>query len=227
MSQVADEHFGKTEAESYDRKRFKLSVMKDAIYYVMNVAQDRLPASSTILCVGAGTGTEVIKMAETHPKWRFEIVEPASAMMSQCKQNLDAAGLSERCEFHEGYVSSLPEHAVFDGATCLLVSHFLMDPQDRTQFFHDIYLRLVPGGQLLSVDIVSDMSDPNFKTLAEMWFSETQKAGLPSDPAAFGRDVSVLPANAVGQLLSQAGFDKPTVVLQMLLLHAFVSHKPN
>ncbi|WP_420412380.1 class I SAM-dependent methyltransferase [Roseibium sp.] len=227
MSQIAEEHFGEREAESYDRKRSKLSVMKDAIYFVMNAAQDVLPASSNILCVGAGTGTEIIKMAAAHPNWRFEVVEPASAMMSQCKQNIDKAGFSERCTFHEGYVSSLPEDAVFDGATSILVSHFLMDRQERTQFFRDIYLRLVPGGHLFSVDIVSDMSAPGFETLSEMWFSETKKAGLPSDPAAFGRDVSVLPAEAVSELLSEAGFDRPTVVLQLLLLHAFVSHKPS
>ena len=46
-----------------------------------------------------------------------------------------------RCEFHEGYLDSLPSSEPFGAATSLLVSQFVRDPVARAEFF-----RASPGG---------------------------------------------------------------------------------
>ena len=45
------------------------------------------------------------------------------------------AGIAERCEFHEGYLDSLPAGASYQAATSFLVSQFILDQTARSAFF--------------------------------------------------------------------------------------------
>jgi tRNA (cmo5U34)-methyltransferase len=72
--------------------------------------------------------------------------EAQAAFYEICCKKVDEAGIASRCEFHEGYLDSLPRTEPFDAATSILVSQFLTGPNQRRDFFHQISRRLRPGG---------------------------------------------------------------------------------
>ena len=77
----------------------------------------------------AGTGQELVYLAEKFPRWRFAAVEPSAPMLAVCRRKAEERGVAPRCVFHEGYLDSLPPSAPFDAATSLLVSQFILDPE--------------------------------------------------------------------------------------------------
>lgn len=148
----------------------------------------------------------MINLAQAFPLWRFTAVEPAIAMLDVCRQRVEECGITSRCTFHEGYLDSLPESDSFEAATCLVVSHFLLQKEERRNFFNQIALRLRPQGYLISSDIAYDMSTSAYQSLLEVWLRMMKSAELPEDDiekmrAAYGRDVAVLPPKKSHQLL--------------------------
>ncbi len=115
-----------------------------------------LPAAARILCVGVGTGRELIHLAEKFPGWRFTVVEPSPAMLAVCRPRAAEEGITERCTFHEGYLDTLPPMDDHDGATCFLVSQFMLEQAARTAFFQQIRSRLKPDGILASADLAAE-----------------------------------------------------------------------
>ena len=100
--------FDKEHAAVYDQRFAKLAPMKDALHLLIQLVFSELPAAARVLCVGAGTGAELIYLAQVFPQWQFTAVEPAAAMLDICRQRAEACGITARCTFHEGYIDSLP-----------------------------------------------------------------------------------------------------------------------
>lgn len=217
--------FGKDDASSFDAQRAKLAPIRDALHLLTGLVLSELPVDARILCVGAGTGEELLALAERFPQWRFTAVDPAGPMLAVCRQRAEAAGIAARCTFHEGYLDTVPESDPFDAATSFLVSHFLQVEQ-RKAFFKEIARRLAPGGILLSADIASDLSSTKHERLLEVWTRMLRYSGMPDKKveqlrSAFGRDLSVLPAAQVQTLIGSSGFDTPVLFFQTLLIHGW------
>ena len=98
-------------------------------------------------------------------------------------RKIDEAGIASRCQFHEGYLDSLPRTEPFNAATSILVSQFLTDPNQRRDFFHQIAKRLRPGGHLINADLASSLNSSAFDNLFEIWLrahGHTPQAERPS-----------------------------------------------
>lgn len=222
--------FDQERASSYDQRIAKLAPIIDALHLLIRIVLSELPADARILCVGAGTGSELIYLAQTFPQWQFTALEPAKPMLDICRQRAEDSGIASRCTFHEGYLDSLPASQSFDAATCLLVSHFIMQPEERRNFFSQIASQLRPNGYLVSSDVVSDMSTSAYQNLLEVWLRMLRYAKMPAEEvekfrASYGRDVAVLPPLKVESIIASSGFNTPVLFLQTLLIHAWYARR--
>jgi len=222
--------FDKPKAKGYDNQFAKLMPMKAALHLCMRLIFTDLPDGAHVLCVGAGTGDELLHLAQAYPTFRFTAVDPAGAMLDICREKADAAGITDRCAFFEGYLDALPETAPFDAATSILVSHFLMDPSARTAFFAEIASRLKPGGMLVSADISGELAKPAGQHLMGLWLKSFEYAGMQPEKmksykASLGKKVSVLAPDAVANIIAAGGFDAPTLFFQTLFIHGWATIK--
>jgi tRNA (cmo5U34)-methyltransferase len=222
--------FDQERASSYDKRFAKLAPLRDALHLVTRIVFSELPDDARILCVGVGTGLELIDLAQAFPRWQFTAVEPAAPMLDICRQKADVCGIASRCAFHQGYLDSLPASNSFHAATCLLVSHFFMQPEARRAFFRQIAARLLPKGYLMSADLASDMSTSSYHSLLAVWlrmfrYGETPVEEIEKFVSSYGREVAVLPPQDVASIIASSGFDSPVLCFQTLLIHAWYAQR--
>jgi tRNA (cmo5U34)-methyltransferase len=220
--------FGEDRASVYDSQ--SSGPVRDALQYLVRSVLADLPENARVLCVGVGTGLELLDLAKAFPKWTFTAVEPAAAMMAHCRRRVEEAGVEARCTFHEGFLETLPESEPFDGATCLLVSHFFLQLEDRKNFLSLIARRLKVGGRLVSSDLVSDMSSAKFPRLMKAWRQMLRYQGLSEEQIDsfcnhYGTNVAVLPPVQVENLIAGSGFSTPTLFHQALFIHAWFADR--
>ncbi|MFV2056333.1 MAG: class I SAM-dependent methyltransferase [Thiohalomonadales bacterium] len=218
--------YDKERAASFDKQVAKLAPMRDALHFLIRMVFSELPTDARILCVGAGTGSELIALAQAFPQWRFTALDPAPHMLNICRQRAEENGITSRCTFHEGYLDSLPETDSYDAATCILVSQFFMHAKERREFFSQIAARIRPEGYLVSADLASDMSTYAYNKIFSIWERTMKYSDMSSEEvemrlAAFGRKIAVLPPEEVKSIIASSGFDTPVLFFQTLLIHAW------
>jgi tRNA (cmo5U34)-methyltransferase len=133
MPSERPKHFDATNAASYDERWAPLLPLRDSLHLQIGLLLQDLAAEARVLCVGAGTGAELLALARLFPTWHFVALDPSEPMLTICRQRAEAGGIVSRCEFHAGYVDDLPDRQEFHAATSLLVSHFLIEPAQRAQ----------------------------------------------------------------------------------------------
>jgi tRNA (cmo5U34)-methyltransferase len=224
------EIFNQSHAAQYDQRFAPLAAMRDALHLILGAILADLPGEARVLCVGAGTGAELLYLAGKFPEWRFTAVEPSAPMLDVCRRKVAERGIETRCVFHQGYLDTLPPSEPFDAATSLLVSQFILAPPDRVGFFREIARRLRPGGILTTADLASDLASTEYQSLLEVWLRLMRATGSPPEKlealrTAYGRDVAVLPLDQVGTIISSGGFAKPVLFLQTCLIHAWFTQR--
>ena len=214
------------QAATYDRKWGELAPINHALHLLAGAVLSKLPAQARILCVGAGTGAEILAFAQKFPGWRFTAVEPSAAMLEVCRRRAEEHGLASRCVFHAGYLDSLPAGEPFDAATAFLVSQFILDREARSGFFRAIAGRLRPEGLLVGSDLAGDLSAPECQGLLEVWHALMSGNGVSAEGVAkmreaYVRDVAVLPPDEVRELVARGGFASPVRFFQAGMIHAW------
>ena len=220
------------QASSYDQQWSKMAPINDALHLLTSIVFSELPPKANILCVGAGTGTEILSLAQTFPEWHFTAVEPSTAMLDVFRRRAEEHGIASRCVFHLGYLDSLPSNGSFDAATAFLVSQFILERHARATFFQSIAERLCPTGVLVSSDLAGDMAAPECRDLLDVWFRVMTGSGTPPSPegiermrATYRRDVAVLPPQDVREIITCGGFDSPVLFFQAGLIHAWFARR--
>lgn len=218
------------QATVYDDNWQKVAPIKDAMHLMLGAAFRDLPDDARILCVGSGTGQEVLYLADMFPGFNFTLVEPAPTMMQVCRKNIIERGFESRCEFHVGYLESLPAMPMHQGATSILVSHFLMDESARIGFFAEIAKRLVVGGRLFNADLIADTQSDDYSATLNLWMSVLHQAGMDEAKKqeikdTYERDVAILPAHKVVSLIEAGGFKNAIRCFQAGMILAHVSER--
>lgn len=222
--------FDEAHAAIYDQRFAKLAPMKDALHLLMRLVLNECPVDANILCVGAGTGAELLYLAEAFPQWRFTALDPSGPMLNVCRQRAAAAGIEARCTFVEGYVDALPAGEAFDAATSILVSQFILQSSERQNFFAAIAGRLRPGGMLVDADLTRHPSAELHADLFEMWLRGWEHNGVSREQlegmkTAYERDVAVLAPEPLEALIAAAGFAAPVQFFQTLLIRGWYARK--
>ena len=216
------------QAAGYDQRWARTAPIRDLLHFLVEAVFDGLPADARVLCVGAGTGEEIIHLASRFPQWHFVAVEPSAAMLEVFRGKAEQAGIGSRCQLHEGFLESLPAQPPFDAATCFLVSQFILEPAARIEFFRSIAARLRPGALLASTDLAADTCSRQYEQLLMAWLNTMRAggvavAGLEQMRAAYARDVAMVPPAQVASLIEAGGFDSPVQFYQAGLIHGWLS----
>ncbi len=90
---------------SYDEKRAETAPPRGTLNFLIRVILSELLENANILCVGAGTGLELIALAQNFPRRQFPAIEPAAPMLVIfCRRRrAEENGITSRCAFHEDY----------------------------------------------------------------------------------------------------------------------------
>lgn len=218
------------QAPNYDTQWAKTASIRNCLHLLLSSMFAELPENANILCVGVGTGDELIYLATRNPGWTFTAVEPSGGMLDVCRQRTEKEGVASRCVFHEGYLSSLPATEMHDAATCFLVSQFILDQVERTKFFGEIAERLKPDGILASSDLASDIQSPKYDVLLRGWMNMMSAADISLEAMermrkAYANDVGVLPPEKIVGIIKSGGFELPVQFFQAGLIHGWISKK--
>ena len=206
---------------AHDERFSKLSPLKDALHlFVRMVLEDELPEDTKMLVVGAGTGPELIYLAEVFPKWNFTAVEPDKRMLETCRKKCEESNILPRCTFHDGTLETLPGSELFSSATSILVSHFLPSREERCIFYRGIASRLVSNGLLVSADLISQVPLDDSTSLLEIWTRTMKYANAPVPPR-----VPAITPQEMGSIVESGGFEAPTYFYQALLIHAWFARR--
>ena len=158
-----------------------------------------------ILVVGAGGGMELTALAEAQPEWSFAGVDPSSPMLELARRNVGAN--AQRVKLVEGTIDVAPADE-FDGATCLLVLHFL-ERRERLNTLMQIHQRLKPGARLVVAHHSAGAGD------AALWLTRSaafaDRANLSwerasATAAAMAEGLPLLLASEDEALMREAGF---------------------
>lgn len=168
---------------------------------------ERVPSSGRVLVLGAGGGIELRNLAARHENWTFGGVDPSEAMLAAAREA--TAEYSDRVALHLGTIDDAPD-GPFDGATSLLVFHFVPLDQ-RLATLAGLRRRLKPGAPL----VLAHMSFPQDDASREIWMRRhaafAVSNGIDAAQAEAGRQamlerLHLLSPEAEEAMLREAGF---------------------
>ncbi len=222
--------FNKNNSASYDERHQRMAPITDNLHFLIGLILKNFPTDANILCVGVGTGAEIIKLAEDHPSWRFTGIDPSADMLDVCRTQLEKNGMASRVELFRGYLAEFSGTGTFDAVLCLFVTQFVKDSHERQKLFDSMAERIKPKGYLINAELSNDMSSPQFHDLLDKWKTLQLATGSTEEQVAkilqaWQEHVSILPPASIESFLHQSGFSMPIQFFQSFLLHAWYSQK--
>lgn len=135
-------------------------------------------------------------------------------MLKLAAAKVNKAGISDRINLFHGLTNQLPLEPIYDGATCILVLHFLPDDGSKLELLMSISQRLKPGSPLVLVSLYGDKDAVEFQLITEALKKHfLNKGGTPEEFREFqeGFDkIPIVPEDRIKELLNEAGFQQVT-----------------
>lgn len=214
--------FTKELSLAYDERNSKLAAISENMHFLIRLVLKELPAQAKVLCVGVGTGAEILSLAKAFPQWSFVGLDPSASMLEVCAERLKAAGVAERCRLVHGYIHETPESEKFDGVLSVLVGHFVKS-DERLSFYKDMVQRLKPSGYLVNTEISYDLNAPEFSQMLNNWKEVQTLMGATAEslatlPHTLREVLTVLPPAETEKLLRQAGLPVPVKFFQAFMI---------
>ncbi len=230
MTKPPAPHFFTEEASRhYDERNARLAPISACMHFLIQLALQELPVKSHILCIGVGTGAEVLTLAKAFPAWTFVGVDPSAPMLEVCRQRLADAGISDRCQLIHGYVRDVPGGENFDAALGVIVGHFV-PRAEKAAFFGNMVRRLKEGGTLVNTEISFDLDSPEFPAMMKNWGRvQTLMGATPESleklPQQMREMLDIFPPEETEELLRRCGVHQPLRVFQAFMICGWVGQK--
>lgn len=186
---------------------------------------ERVPPAGHVLVHGAGGGLELRALADAHPGWRFDGVDPSADMLKLAAETVGP--YAPRVQLHEGFITTAPL-GPYDGATSLLTFHFIAQEQ-RLTTLRDIHRRLKPGAPF----VIAHISFPQTEPERSQWIARHVAYGVPdgTDPAqlasareAIGTRLTILSPEAEQAVLHEAGFTDISLFYASLSFKGWIAY---
>jgi len=221
--------FAKEASQAYDEKNRKLAPIADGMHFLIRLVLNGLPVRSRVLCVGVGTGAEILSLSQAFREWTFLGIDPSAEMLEVCTERLKNSGVLDRCELVQGYVQDLPPEANFDAGLSILVGHFVQR-EERLRFYQNITRRLRPGGYFVNTEISFDLDSAEFPSMLKSWKEVQSLMGatpesLASLPTLLRDPLTVLPPAETESLIQQSGIPTPIRFFQALMICGWYGEK--
>lgn len=217
INQVIKSRFQGDEAQEYDTRMPMLVAGYDVMHEIGSAyLRHHLPKQAKLLVVGAGTCSEIIKLAELQEQWQFLAVDLSQDMLDIGYQKLKQQGLESRVDFFCGDTSSLPNNAEFDAAISMLVMHFI-EQNHKPSFLSDIKVRLKSQSPLVLADLMQTQ-DANF---VDIQILVSHQLGVPFEKAQqiktrFANNFKPLSIPDFKAMAEQVGFQLEASLFQSL-----------
>jgi tRNA (cmo5U34)-methyltransferase len=228
MNKPSNDFFNGEMARHYDERNSRLSDISACLHFLTTLVLKDLPARSKILCVGAGTGAEILSLSRVFPEWRFVALDPSNAMLEVCRERLEKAGVADRCEFIHGYTQDLSQSG-FDAALSILVAHFVKR-EERPGFFRQMTDRLRKGGYLVNAEIGFDLNSKEFPSMLKNWEAVQTLMGATNEslamlPKQLKEMLTILPPSETEAVIRESGIDLPVRFFQAFMICAWYGKK--
>ncbi|MBL7545408.1 MAG: class I SAM-dependent methyltransferase [Bdellovibrionaceae bacterium] len=214
--------FSAEASKMYDERNRQLSPISDCLHFLIRLMVRQQPINARVLCVGVGTGAEILSLAKAFPQWTFVGVDPSLPMLEVCRQRLQAAGVWDRCELVHGYVDDVERGENFDLALSILVGHFVARAE-RRGFFQAMSCRLRKNGYLVNTEISFDLNSPEFASMLKNWEGVQMMMGatpesLTNLPLQLREMLTILSPNETEDLIRQSGIAMPIRFFQAFMI---------
>jgi len=215
------EFFNPEMAARYDERNSGLSPIADCIHFLFRLTLQDLPANARVLCIGVGTGAEILSLSKAFPGWQFVGVDPSGPMLDVCRTRLGNAGVMDRCELVHGEVHDIPENESFDAALAIMVAHFV-ERDERPRFYRAIHDRLRTGGYFVSTEISYDLGSAQYPSMLENWgriqsLMGATPASLEKLPETLRNVLTVISPDETEAFWKAAGFERPVSFFQAFM----------
>ncbi len=222
------DHFSDA-AKVYDERNRQLAPIADNMHFLIRLILKNAPVRARVLCVGIGTGAEILSLANSFPEWTFVGVDPAIGMLDVCRERLNNAGVLHRCELIHGYVHDVPLGENFDVALSILVAHFVKRA-DRLNFYQAMCSRLGTNGILINTEISFDLNAQEFPFMLKNWEAVQSMMGATPESLAnlslqLREMLSVISPIETESLLKQSGIHVPVRFFQAFMISGWYGIK--
>jgi tRNA (cmo5U34)-methyltransferase len=222
MSAPPADFFTEELAKRYDERNSRLAPISESLHFLMRLILEDCPTNSRVLSVGAGTGADILALAEAFPRWSFVATDPSLSMLNVCRERMKSAGLLDRCEFVHGFAHDVPIESEFDIATALLVGHFVKH-EDRPSFYREVVDRVRVGGCFLNAEISFDLSSETYPFMIRNWQAIQRLMGatdesLKAVPQQLREVLTVLSPDEVDAILVDSGIGTPVRFFQAFMI---------
>ena len=222
--------FNNTLANEYEKGIRRTLPSYDAMLrLIQTFYHSKLPENANMLVVGAGSGNEILQLAEGRPHWSFTGIDPSESMLNIAKERLLA--LPNNMSFHQATILDAPLTSTqFDAASCILVLHFIRDDEEKLVTLKEIAKYLKPGAPFVLVAKYGQQgsleTELQFDLWRSYWLQHTRLSV--SDVAEMEksiRSLSFMSEEDILTLLQSAGFTKPSRFFATTLFGGWVCFK--
>jgi len=222
--------FNHTLANEYEKGiRRTLPSYDSMLRLIQTFYRSTLHEHAEMLIVGAGSGNEILQLADGRPHWSFTGIDPSESMLDIAKERLRS--LPNDLSFYQGTLLDTHLPAIkFDAASCVLVLHFIQRYEDKLSTLKEIWNQLKPGAPFV---LVSKYGRPGtietelqFDLWRSYWLQHTKLSV--ADVAEMEKSIRALSFMAeedILTLLQEAGFIKPARFFATTLFGGWVCFK--